>query len=290
MTDVRLVLDARAALGEGPRWDARDGRLLWVDIDSGLLHRFDPRAGTDETLEVGTEIGVAVPHQDGGYLAAVRDGFATVGQDGTTTLVADVGAPGLRMNDGICAPDGSFWAGTMAFDRTPGAGSLYRLSPEGTVSVALTGVTISNGLAFSPDGGTLYYVDTPTRRVDVFDVDGARLFRRRTLAVLSDGRPDGLALDHEGGIWVAAFRGGAIHRYAPDGTLDAKIELPVACPTSCAFGDEDGGTLYVTTATPPDGVARSPYDGALFAFRPGVTGPAALPYRPQRTDSDEQRG
>lgn len=282
--EAHLLFDAGAQLGEGPLWDVRDGTLLWVDIPRGLVHRTDVHGSRDDQLAVGQDVGVAVPRASGGYVAAVRDGFVAVSMTGEITSLADLNQPGLRMNDGRCAPDGSFWAGTMAYDKTPGAGSLYRLDPSGDVQVRLTGVTISNGLAFSPDD-RVYYVDTPTRRLDVFDLDTAdqTLTNRRTLLHVPEGvgNPDGIALDDEGCIWVALWGGGAIHRYLPDGTLDAVVRVPTNRVTSCCFGGPGDTRLFITTArqgATPEELAHQPHAGGIFTCDAGVSGPAAVAY------------
>jgi sugar lactone lactonase YvrE len=282
--EAHLLLDARAQVAEGPTWDVRDGRLLWVDIPRGLLHCTDVDSGRDDQIEVGQDIGVAIPRAGGGYVAAVRQGFIAVSDRGDITRLAGLERPGIRMNDGQGAPDGSFWAGTMSYDKTPGAGSLYRLDPSGEVHVRLTGVTISNGLAFGADD-RVYYVDTPTRRVDVFDLEVPEqtLTNRRPLLLLPEGvgNPDGIALDDEGGLWVALWGGGAVHRYLPDGALDVVVRVPVSRVTSCCFAGPGDTRLYITTArqgATTDELAAQPHAGGIFSCDVGVTGPAAVPY------------
>ncbi|MCM3885590.1 SMP-30/gluconolactonase/LRE family protein [Frankia sp. R82] len=190
-------------------------------------------------------------------------------------------ARGLRMNDGGCDPDGRFYCGSMAYDETPGAGSLHRLDPDATTTVVLGGVTISNGLAWSPDGTRAYYVDTPTSRIDVFDYDPAGgLTGRRPFAVVPQGpgQPDGLAVDADGGVWTALWGGGAVCRFTGSGSLDQVIELPVPRTTACAFGGPDLGTLYVTTSRLATDTDRHPGAGAIFAIDAGVRGLPALPF------------
>ncbi|SEF54820.1 Sugar lactone lactonase YvrE [Nonomuraea solani] len=238
----------RARLGEGPRWDASTGTLLWVDIPAGLVHRLD--GDSQETIDVGQPVGVAVPREQGGLALAVRDGFAVLA-DGRLTVVAPVTAaerPGNRMNDGACDRAGRFFAGTKAEDDTPGAGALYRLDPDRTSRRVLDGVTISNGVGWSPDERLLYYVDTPTGRVDVFDYDPAtgEMADRRTFAELP--QPDGLTVDATGHVWVALWGGGAVVRLRPDGGHDLTLEVPATNVTSCAFGGAGLDELYVTTA------------------------------------------
>jgi len=281
---AELLLDARAELAEGPVWDARDDRLLWVDIHAGLVHRLDVESGVDHLMRLGSDVGAVVPRTQGGYLAAVRDGFVAVTEDGMVLPVATTGGPGLRMNDGKCAPDGAFWAGTMADDLTPGAGALYRLAVDGSVTIRLRGVTISNGLGFTEDG-LLYYVDTALRRIDVFDVDSATqmLSNRRPFWQFpeADGSPDGMALDSDGCVWVALWGGSAVHRYTPTGVLDTVIKVPAAHVTSCTFGGAAGDELFITSARSGLTDAQldaQPLAGALFRCRPGVTGPAATPF------------
>jgi sugar lactone lactonase YvrE len=195
--------------------------------------------------------------------------------------IADVEADlqDQRMNDGKCDPAGRFWAGTMALDKRRGAGALYRLDADGRVHRMLDEVSISNGLDWSNDGRLMYYVDTPTRSVDVFDFDVATgaIANRRSLARVEpdEGWPDGLTLDADGYIWVALWCGAAVRRYAPDGTLDRVVAVPTTYPTSCAFGGSDLGDLYITTAATaltPDERLREPLAGGLFRCRPGVHG------------------
>lgn len=277
---IEVASDAGAELGEGPVWDSRSSELAWVDITPGRVHFLDVDGG-ERAVEVGQPVGAVVPRASGGHVLAVRDGFAALAGDGTVTSLAQVehDVPGNRMNDGKCDRHGRLWAGTMAFDEAPGAGALYRLETDRTVTTILEGVTISNGLAWSLDDHTMYYIDTPTRRVDQLDYDpssGAVENRRPLLEIPAQaGSPDGMALDSEGFLWVALYGGGAVRRYAPDGALDRVIELPATCVTSCAFGGRELEDLYITCARhglSPQQLAREPLAGALFRHRPGVRG------------------
>ncbi|RJQ68516.1 SMP-30/gluconolactonase/LRE family protein [Pseudonocardiaceae bacterium YIM PH 21723] len=276
MAAPEVVLDAHAQLGEGPVWDEKTNTLYWVDILAGRVHAHDP-SGVDLTVEVGTHVGALAARRSGGLVLAVADGFRTLDpRSGSAELLATVDHPGpaARFNDGTCDPSGAFWAGTMAYDVTAGAGILYRLDPDRRVEPMLTGVTVSNGLAFSGDGRALYYIDTPTQRIDVFDVQPDGLASRRTLTTV-DGRPDGMTLDADGCLWVAIWDGSAVHRYTPDGRLDRVIEFPVRRPTSLTFGGPGLGTLYVTSAAIG---TEDPLGGALFAVDAGVTGVPAHRY------------
>jgi sugar lactone lactonase YvrE len=188
------------------------------------------------------------------------------------------------MNEGGADPVGNFWCGSMAYDEHEGGGALYRLAPDLTARKVLDGVTISNGLGFSPDGTRAYYVDTPTRRVDAFDHADGALTGRRTAFPIADGpgSPDGLTVDAEGCVWVALFDGAAVHRYSPDGALLAAVPLPVAQVTACTFGGPDLDRLYVTTSREGldgDALAAQPLAGALFCVDlPGVRGLPVLEF------------
>jgi sugar lactone lactonase YvrE len=272
----------RALLGEGPVWDAARGELVWVDIERGLVHR--RRSGeADVSLDVGQPVGCAVPRAAGGLAIALRDGFGLLpAKRARPRLVAPVEQQrsDTRMNDGACDSRGRFWAGTMSLAGDTRAAALYRLDADLTVTRVLPGLSISNGLGWSPDDRLMYHVDTPRGRIDVYEFDadsGAIGGRRAAIAVAPEqGRPDGLAVDADGGIWVALWGGGALQRYTPEGRQDARIELPVSQVTSCCFGDSDLATLYITTAA--RGVAHDRLAGSLFCCRPGVRGLPATPF------------
>jgi sugar lactone lactonase YvrE len=276
---VEVVVAAGAQLGECPVWDARSGRLAWVDILASRLHLTDVRSGATEVTDLPLHVGAIVPRASGGWVAALQDGFWSIGSGAPVPLarIADA-SPDRRFNDGKCDPAGRFWAGTMAYDERPGAGALYRLEPDARVTRVLDDVGISNGLAWSPDGGTMYYVDSLTRRIDAFsfDVASGAIRDRRVLVTIPPeaGYPDGLTVDAEGGLWVALWRGSALHRYV-DGRLDRVVELPVTKPTNCTFGGENLDELYVTSATKdltPEERRAQPLAGAVLRLRPGVQG------------------
>jgi sugar lactone lactonase YvrE len=280
--DVELVLDARADLGEGPRWDVARQRLLWVDIMRGRVHAFTPSTGACRNVAVHQPVGALASGRDGSLVLAVAGGFARLDLDSQKfemQAAAEADRPQNRMNDGACDGAGRFWAGTMALDERPGAGALYRLDPDLTVHTMLTGVSISNGLDWSLDGRRMYYVDSPTRRIDVFNFDlatGSIANRRTFVEVPADaGIPDGLTVDAAGFVWLALWGGAALRRYAPDGTLERVVPLPVTHPTSCALGGAALDELYVTSARRPltaEEKARQPQAGGVFRLRPGVVG------------------
>jgi sugar lactone lactonase YvrE len=268
------VTDPVTYHGEGPVWSPSWGGLRWVDMLAGdVLSLADD--GTVSRRHVADVAAALRPRRNGGAVLGVERGFALEDADGTLTTLPPVWSdPGIRMNEGGCDPDGRFWCGSMAYDHRPGAGSLYRLDPDGTVTVAFGGVTISNGLDWSPDGSVAYYDDTPTHQVAVFDYSSdAGLTGRRTFVQLADDEnPDGLTVDAEGGVWVALFGAGVVRRYTADGRLDGVVEVPAAQVTACTFGGPALDRLYITTSRenlPPD---ADPLAGALFAVDPGVAG------------------
>lgn len=270
MTAVEVAVRAHAALGEGPTWDARAGRLVWVDILGSRIHSYDPASGRRTVLATEQHVGAAKPRAGGGLVVNLRDGVGLYGPDGDSfRWLHRESVPGRRANDAAVAPDGSLWCGTMRYDEAPGGGTLSRIDPDGTVRPILDDVSVSNGTGWSPDGRRVYYVDSPTRRVDVFDTgDDGLPVGRRPFVTVEDGFPDGLTVDAEGCVWVALWDGGAVRRYTPDGTLDRVLELPVRRPTACAFGGADLTDLYITTArTGLD--APHPMSGSLLVV-PGA--------------------
>jgi sugar lactone lactonase YvrE len=259
--------------GEGPVWWEGWGGLRFVDLFAGDVLTLAGDAV--ERRHVGTVAAALRPRRDGGAVIALERTFALEAPDGALTVLPEVWRDDtIRFNDGACDPDGRFYCGTMAWDARPGAGSLYRLDPDGSVALVLDGVTISNGLEWSPDGSHAYYADTPTGRIDVFDYDpSSGLTKRRPFAEIASerGSPDGLTVDDDGGVWVALYGGGAVHRYL-DGTLDAVVEVPTPKPTACTFGGPGLRTLYVTTTQEHLAPGSDPLAGSLFAVEPGVAG------------------
>ncbi|MFJ7272295.1 SMP-30/gluconolactonase/LRE family protein [Streptomyces sp. NPDC099050] len=285
-------------LTEGPLWHAKSQNLLWVDITAGLVHRAPlvaredrgglPDLGARSTVSLDRPVGAVAVCTSGGLMAAAGTAFHYIHETGWDTEFAapdipDDGQP-RRMNDAKCGPGGQLFAGTMAYDTTPGAGALYRLDPDGTVTTVLDSVTISNGLGWSPDGRLLYYADSPTRRIDVFDHEPATgtLWGRRPFTDTGDtGVPDGLAVDTEGRVWVAMWGAGQVRAYTPDGALHAVITVPVSQVTSCAFAGPALDLLVITTAA--DGLtsrqlSAEPLAGRLFICRPGAEGLPISPF------------
>ncbi|HEV7186458.1 MAG TPA: SMP-30/gluconolactonase/LRE family protein [Blastococcus sp.] len=268
------MTDAVAFHAEGPVWSDRWGGLRWVDMLAGDVLSLDAD-GAIRRRHVGRVAAALRPRRDGGAVIAVERGFVLEDADGDLTPLDPVWSdPGVRMNEGGCDPDGRFWCGSMAYDQAPGAAALYRLDPDGHVHTELEGVTVSNGLDWSPDGSLAYYDDTATHRVDVFDYDrDAGLTGRRPFVRLpEDGNPDGLTVDAEGGVWVALFGGGAVHRYTPAGVLDVVVEVPTPQVTACTFGGPALDQLFITTSREGMGPDDDPLAGSLFRADVGVPG------------------
>jgi len=279
-TDFEVAVAAAAELGEGPRWDAATQTLLWVDIPARLVHRYDPATGANATRQVADVVSLALPRRRGGVVIGLPDGLHLLDGD-QSALVAPIepGQAATRTNDGACDAAGRLWVGTMALDERSPLGALYRVDADLSVSRVLSGTTISNGLGWSPSGERFYFVDSPTRRVDVFDFDpgtGALEDRRPLAAVEVEGAvPDGLNVDAEGCVWVALHGGWGLNRYSPEGELVAEVRLPVARITSCCFGGPALRDLYVTTRREGLGAADAaaqPLSGALLRLDVGVAG------------------
>jgi sugar lactone lactonase YvrE len=248
------------------------GDVLTLDRTTGQLHR----------THVGPVAAALRPRQGGGVVLAVERGFALSTNELTDirTLGPLWSDPDVRMNEGGCDPDGRFYCGSMSYTGKRGKGVLYRLDTDGTASPVLEQVTISNGLAWSPDGGTAYYVDTPTQRVDAFDYVNGTLSRRRHLVHIEPelGAPDGLTVDAEGHLWVALWGGGAVQRYSPEGTLVDRIVVPAPRVTACTFGGPTLGDLFITTSKVDTDHQRHPLAGALFRVPNAGRGIPALQY------------
>lgn len=279
--------DAVAHHGEGPVWWEPWGGLRFVDMLAGDVLHLGDDGGVTRT-HVGKVAAALRPRTRGGAVVATERAFALAETDDLSDLrlLPDVwDDPGIRFNDGGCDPDGRFWCGTMAYDETPGAGTMYRLDSADPYAVQRVwgDVTISNGLGFSPDGRLAYYNDTPTQTVSVLDYEEGELRHRRAFVSLRDepdsaGHPDGLCVDAAGGVWVALFGGSAVRHYTADGRLAEVVELPVSQVTACTFGGEGLRELFITTSAEGIDHADEPLAGALFSFTPGVAGLPTVPF------------
>jgi sugar lactone lactonase YvrE len=292
---ARAVSDERVELGEGCRWDGANKQLLWVDILTGRLFcaKFDgEKLVTTSVYEVPGHLTAIAPFEDAsqGWIIAANQGFSWLKLNGDVVLLAEPEAVNgglVRMNDGACDPLGRFWAGSMAYDVSPGAGSLYRYGAEGRWTRVLSDVTISNGIGWSPDGELMYYVDSGAGTVSVMDFDLAdgTVANRKTLIAVdpNQGVPDGLCVDEDGYLWVAIWGAGEVRRFSPDGEQVAVVELEASQPSCCALGGPDGRTLFITTARvdlPEETLARQPDAGRVFICSVETPGPAARTYRP----------
>ena len=279
---AELVLDAHADLGEGSIW--HNNALYWVDIEIGNIHIFDPDTGTDRVIELGQAVGTVVPRAGGGIAVAVEGGFGVVDLESEElTILADPepDLPENRFNDGKCDPRGRFWAGTAAVTCDQPVGTLYRMDADHSVHPMLEKVTISNGIVWTSDRKTMYFIDTALERVDAFDYDDAsgNITNRRTIIEINKpdhGWPDGMAIDENDNIWIAMWEGNGVTHWDPrTGELLGKIHIDSAQTTSCAFGGPNLDELYITSAAKG---LDEPHGGGLFRAKLKTKGVPATPF------------
>lgn len=285
---VDLLLDARALLGESPRWHADEQRLYWVDIDAHRIHRTDPATGATDMMQLDQPVGCVAPRAGGGLIVGLKDGCALIDAWGDTPRAFGpqmlAGIAEQRCNDACVDAAGRLWVGSVTSDKANPAAALYRLDPGGSLTAMLGGLLTSNGAAFSPDGRIFYHADTPTHALRAYAVDPAtgalgegRLFHQFEMG---KGRPDGGTVDADGCYWSALWDGWRVVRLSPAGELLQTVELPVQRPSMIALGGADLCTAFVTSAgkglTDTDRAAQ-PHAGGLFTFRvdvPGIVQPA----------------
>jgi sugar lactone lactonase YvrE len=286
--DAELILDAQNATGESPVWSAREQALYWVDIPAGKLHRWDPSDDSTQSWKAPQMLACIARYGNGDWIAGMEDGMyhLTESDDGTLTSKAlasvEHSLPGMRFNDGRCDRQGRFWAGTMFMDMSAGApvGALYRYSAGQSEALEpqLADFIVPNGLAFSPDGTTMYLSDShpSVQKIWAFDydTDSGTPHNRRLFVDMNNylGRPDGAAVDADGCYWICGNDNGLIHRFTPAGKLDRSLNVPVKKPTMCAFGGPNLDTLFVTSIRPGGDISDQPLAGGVFALRPGVNG------------------
>jgi len=285
---VECVIDARNTTGESPLWSAGEASLYWVDIPAGLIFRWRPSTGERRTWQMPSAVGSIGLREQGGLVVALRSGFHLLDLDtGALTFICHP-EPELttnRLNDGKVSPEGRFWAGTMDDrpEKEP-VGSLYRLDIDHECTRMAGGVKVSNGLAWSPDGRTMYHSDSRGGAIFryAYDPETGAIGSRETFVSMRPewGRPDGGATDEEGCYWGSGISAGRINRFDPGGELIEYVELPITHPTMPCFGGNDGRTLYVTSLREnlsDAELAKTPQAGSVFAIRLGVAGaPAAL--------------
>jgi sugar lactone lactonase YvrE len=279
--DATLILDAKAQLGEGSIWHPIEQKLYWLDIEGRELHIFDPVTKEDKFFNVGERVGTIVPAEDGGLLLALENGihfFDTKNQK--LTFLSNPLEKGIRFNDGKCDPEGRFWVGSMHLKFVKGAASLYRFNADKSLHEIVTGITCSNGIAWTADKKTMYYIDTPTGNIDAFDYDNAsgNINNRRLAIKVPDGNglPDGMTIDSEDKLWVALWGGYGVARFdATTGKMIEKVYVPAPHTTSCAFGGDDLKTLFITTAWHELSLVerqKFPFSGGLFYVDTNVKG------------------
>jgi sugar lactone lactonase YvrE len=269
--------DPVAYHGEGPVWSTAWGGLRWVDMLAGDVLTLGEGGGIARR-HVANVVAAIRPRSQRGSVLGVERGFALETSDGRVTHLAELWTDRkVRMNEGGCDPDGRFYCGSMAYDKQPGAGALYRFDPDKSVHVVLSNVTVSNGLEWSPDGSLAYYNDTDTHRTDVFDYafESGLSGRRPFVEMPEGGRPDGLTVDSEGGVWVALSNRGAVHRYTPRGMLDEIVQVPARKVTACTFGGPKMDELFITTSREGLEPGVDPLAGSLFRSHVGIGGIAA---------------
>lgn len=248
---VEAIGNYRSTWGEGPIWVK--GRLVYVDIESHKVISFDPVSGDEKIWDVGQRVGAVVPRVSGGFVAAGDNGFFFLDEEsGEVTAIADPEPEkeNNRFNDGKCSPDGHFFAGTISLVKNEGDADLYRLSPDLEVSKAYGPVTNSNGIVWTADGNTCYYIDTPTKQVLAFDYAEGLLTNSRRVVALNhiESSPDGMAIDDKGHLWIAFCHGACVTSFDPASGYEVqRVELPCLETTACAFGGPDLEDLYVTT-------------------------------------------
>jgi sugar lactone lactonase YvrE len=274
-----LSAGPRVRVGEGPHWDSASERLTTVDILSGAIAQTDLSGTSTFSLTIPTLVGAAVPRDDGGFVAAVTEGFAQVSTDGNWTLRNRVLSPGWRMNDAKCDAAGVLWAGSNRIDFKAGSGAIHRLDAEWRTDVVLEGLTLPNGMGWSPEGDIYYLIDSLARELYAFDVNGgALLSNRRVLATFAEdeasGLPDGMCVDAVGALWIAMWGGSRLVRLAPNGEHLGDLPLPVVQPSSCCFGGRAGTLLFVTSAREGLELDESDVGGSTFVLTvAGVSGP-----------------
>ena len=265
-------------MGEGPVWDSRNKTICWIDILNGEIHEYNPSDNLQKTLTIHQMIGCIALCRNGNFIAAVKNGFGFIERNsGTVSMIAnpEPALPGNRFNDGKCDPKGRFWAGTMSHTDEPEKGSFYLLDLDLSVTKKMERVSISNGLAWSLDQKTFYYIDTPTFTVAAFDFDitDGLISKKRTAIRIpqQDGSPDGMTIDSQGMLWIAHWDGWQITRWNPQtGVKLLSIPLPVARVTSCCFGGDNFQDLYITSARTglnEDQLKNQPLAGSLFVVR-----------------------
>ena len=285
-SNVRCVADVHAVLGEGPVWVAREAALYWLDIKGRKIFRID-ESGELREWATPLRVGSLAPRAGGGFIGGTEDGIAEIDLDAERFEVIvrpEEHLPTNRFNDGKVDRAGRFWAGTMDDEEREASGTLYRIDPDLRWKALDEGYKVTNGPAFSPSGERMYHNDSARQVTYAFEVDDHGNARNRHAFLEfseGDGYPDGMTVDSEGCVWIAFWDGGCVRRFSPTGEWLQTVELPVARPTSCAFGGSALDRLYVTSASiglDQAALSMQPNAGGLFMFTPGVRGLAEVPF------------
>jgi sugar lactone lactonase YvrE len=280
---VKLLCDVNSTLGEGPTWDHRSNKLIWLDVLGKRIHTFDPTKGERRTITIDQKVGSAVPRVQGGLVLALENGFHTLDLETeqlTRLIDPEEDIPGNRFNDGKCDETGRYWAGTMDMEEKSPSGSLYCLETDGTVRKVVEGVSVSNGIGWSPDNRTMYYIDSPTKKVMAYDysLERGEITKPRVAVTIPEGEgfPDGMTVDVEGMLWIAHWDGWQVSRWNPaTGEKITSIPVPAAQTSSCIFGGDNYDELFITTARvglSEEQLKQQPHAGGVFCIKPGVKG------------------
>lgn len=276
MSEATRITDPEVFHGEGPFWDERTNRLLYVDMLAGAVMSRGADGVVRRHPVPSKLVSVVRARRRGGYAIALEHGFAFADEalESFEVLPPVTDDPTVKLNEGGCDPLGRFYCGTMAYDEAPGRGTMFRLDEDGSTRVVFGDVSVSNGLQWSADGSRAFYIDSPTGRVDVFDMVSGELANRRPYLTIegTPGAPDGMAIDAEDGLWVALWGGSAVRHYDAAGVLRHEIMLPVSHVTACTFGGPDLRTLYITTSRLGIEPGAEPLAGSLFSFDAPVAG------------------
>ncbi len=280
---VELTYESKSILGEGAFWDHKNERLYWVDIDGMKVHIYDPKTKENISFDTPTQVGTVVPKNKKEAVIALADGVYMLNTDtGGINLLSDVESAMTynRFNDGKCDPNGNLWIGSMHFKQSSPKANLYKVDPMGKATKMLDSITISNGIVWTKDKKTMYYIDTPTKHIRAFDFDpiNSTISNERIAVVVPEslGYPDGMTIDSEDKLWVGHWNGNSVVRFDPiSGNLMSKIEVPAHNVTSCSFGGKNFEILYITTASvdmTEEEHKKYPLAGSIFEVKPGVRG------------------
>lgn len=288
--EMELVLDSKSELGEGALWNNKTGELIWININGEILNFYNPQLNNNKEMFTGQKIGTVVPATSGKVIVALEEGIYSLDPaTGTKDLIGnpEENVEGIRFNDGKCDPQGRFWAGTMSTQGEKEAGALYRLDADSNIYKMVDKVSTSNGIVWSNDNRFMYYIDTPTQQVMRYDYENesGNISNPQVVVEVSKemGAPDGMTIDEDGNLWIALWGGSAVGCWNPEsGKLLHRIDVPAKNVTSCAFGNDNLETLYITTArvgTSEEELKQFPKAGGLFKIKPGVKGVEASFYK-----------